>query len=110
MGFPGDLPSPCEAQPPDTALDLQGLGQPPVRGGKYDRGRQRPHGEFGFGAGSKQPSDAGVKLARVDVACRVQILEELRGTVLGIILAHDLAFRVAAGPLGCSGTGRYQPI
>lgn len=31
MCFSGDLPSPGQAQPPDAALDFQGLGQSAVR-------------------------------------------------------------------------------
>src|SRR5450755_668507 len=113
MCFPGELPSPSQAQPSDTALDLQGLGQPPVRAGECDGSRQRQDDrcEFGFGPGGEQPGNAGVKLARVDVACCVQLLEELSGTVLGIVLAHNLASgcqrlrRAAQDPASTTGTG-----
>jgi hypothetical protein len=57
MRFPGDLPSPREAQPSDAALDLQGPGQPPVQASEYDGSGQRPNdpGELWLGSGCEHP-------------------------------------------------------
>jgi hypothetical protein len=63
--------------------------EPPVRAGEGDRRRQRPDhlGDLGVAGGGEQFGDAGVKAALVDAAGGVQLLQELRGPLLGV-LAH----------------------
>jgi hypothetical protein len=48
--FPGDLPAAGEPQPPHAGVDLEGLGEAPVRAGEGDERRQRPDdvGELGL--------------------------------------------------------------
>jgi hypothetical protein len=70
-------------------VDRQRLVEPPVRAGEGDRRGQRPDhlSYLGVRPGGEKFGNAGVKAALVDAAGGVQLLQELRGPVLGV-LAH----------------------